>query len=757
MNLSFIRARVPPRPISHYALALFLVLVVALGIFAAFVLHDTARLREAVARSDEKLARQELEEAILLLERQAEGIARALESWDEARQQLENPAYYAYWRSTRALGAGVVPASEAIDGIELYDRHGVSLATAAAGEDAMPSRISPDELQPFLRHEDGHDHLYFFYPFHADATKGLLRLGYVGIKLDFQQGLGQLRKFRYVDMLSVHVEGHDGEALALEEVVPALTFQTLANPETRALERLIVRAFYEIGFIIAAISLLGYLALVSIVTKPLNRLSGHIDAMRQGKGETLGDAYRGLLAVTELENVRHSLNDYQRQLDEMHLSLAGKNQELWALAHRDPLTGVHNRRAFEDDWHALLRAQGEHPPGVAFLLFDCDHFKAINDSYGHQVGDQVIQGLAQSLLAALRGGDRLYRLGGDEFATVVLASGPDDARQLAERCIAHILEHDFASLGVKEPVRISVGIAFLAAADEDALQRLHRQADIAMYEAKRPGQGKIAVYAPEMGVGQEALVSNAETSAVFAAVGNPETLEMHYQPLLALPSGKIEYYEALVRIRDGERLIMPASILPVIELRGLEVELDLAVLERVRRDLVEGRIPAGSGVALNVSGPGIVSPRVNDALMQFIPLLDAYKLVVEVTETALITQIAQASANLNRLRRHGFTIALDDFGSGYSSLRYLSSMPVDVVKFDISMVHSLLESGRQALLVEDLARLIKDAGYRLVAEGVESEALLQRVAELGFAYAQGVYVGQAAYRAAPVASVPERV
>lgn len=287
-----------------------------------------------------------------------------------------------------------------------------------------------------------------------------------------------------------------------------------------------------------------------------------------------------------------------------------------------------------------------------------------------------------------------------------------------------------------------MGIAHLDDVDDDALKLLHRQADLAMYYAKRPGQGKIAIYTPEMGEGQEALVSNAETSAIYEAMADPDRLEMHYQPVLALPASKIEYYEALVRIRGEHGLIMPASIFPVVELRGLECEFDLAVLERVRRDLEAGRIPAGAGVSLNVSGPGIVNARVNDKLMQYAPLLSAYKLVLEVTETALITQIAQASANLNRLRKEGFTIALDDFGSGYSSLRYLSSMPVDLVKFDISMVRSLEETGRQALFVTDLARLIKDAGYQLVAEGIESEALLQKVTALGFSHAQGYHIGR---------------
>lgn len=739
MHFPSIRARLSPRPIAQYALALFFVMVAALGVLAAFVFQDTARLKEQIEQSDEKLARQELDEAIALLTQQAESAARALTQWDEARQQLENPVYYAYWRNVRALAAGVLP--DTLDSVDLYDSRGRILLAVSTREASMPPHIDTRNMQPFLMHEYGHDHLFFFFPFYRDAAETQL-IGYAGFKFDFQAEIERLRKFRYLDLASVRIVASEGERIPLQGVVSALQFRTIANPEMHALEKLISRSFYEIAILIASISLLGYLSLVSVITKPLRRLSGHIEAMRRGKGELLGESYRGVLAVTEIENVRQSLNDYKRQLDDMHVSLADKNHELWTLAHHDPLTGIFNRRAFDDDWHAMHRTHSDSMPGVAFLLFDCDHFKAINDTYGHQAGDQVLRGLSESLRGALREGDRLYRLGGDEFATVLFSADTERARQVAERCMEHVLKHDFTAYGVKEPVRISVGIAYLDAAHDDALQLLHRQADIAMYYAKRPGQGKIAVYSAEMGAGQASLVSNAETSAVYAAMVDPDRMEMHYQPVVALPSSRIEYYEALVRIRGEHGLIMPASIFPVVELRRLECEFDLAVLERVRRDLAAGLIPAGAGVSLNVSGPGIVNVHVNDRLMQFASLLSTYKLVLEVTETALITQIAQASANLNRLRKEGFTIALDDFGSGYSSLRYLSSMPVDLVKFDISMVRSLEESGRQALFVEDLARMIKDAGYKLVAEGIESEALLQRVTALGFSHAQGFHIGR---------------
>lgn len=741
MLFSSIRVRFSPRPIAHYALALFFVLATALTVFAAFVFHDTARLKEAIAQSDEKLARQELDEAVALLTERAKNTAQALMTWDEARQQMENPIYYGYWRNSRALSAGVIP--DTLDAVDLYDLEGRNLSAAPVGEASMPAHIDTHNLQPFMEQEGGHGHLYYFFPFYQSADRVHI-LGYMGFKFDLQAELAQLRKFRYLDLQSVRIVATEGQHIPLEALVSALQFKAVGNPETRALEKLISRSFYEIAAIIAAISFLAYLATVSVITKPLRSLSGHIDAMRRGKGELLGESYRGMLAVTELENVRHSLNDYQQQLDDMHVSLAHKNQELWTQAHHDPLTGTLNRRAFDDDWRAMHRTHPGVPLEVAFLLFDCDHFKAINDTYGHQVGDQVLQGLAESLQSALRSGDRLYRLGGDEFATILLSADMARARQVVERCMEQVLRHDFGVYWIREPVRISVGISTLMMAQEDDLQLLHRQADIAMYHAKRPGQNRVSVYTPEMGEGQESLVSNAETSAVYEAMADPDQLEMHYQPVLALPMLQIEYYEALVRIRSEHGLIMPSSIFPVVEFRGLECEFDLAVLERVKRDLEAGLVPAGVGVSLNVSGPGIVNARVIEKLMLLAPMLSATRLVLEVTETSLITQIAQASANLNRLRKAGFVIALDDFGSGYSSLRYLAGMPVDLVKFDISLVRSLEVPGRQAVFVEDLARLIKDAGYKLVAEGIESEALLNRVTALGFSHAQGFHIGRPA-------------
>ena len=160
----------------------------------------------------------------------------------------------------------------------------------------------------------------------------------------------------------------------------------------------------------------------------------------------------------------------------------------------------------------------------------------------------------------------------------------------------------------------------------------------------------------------------------------------------------------------------------MVDAHRLEAEFDMAVLDRIHHDIESGIIPAGTGVSINVSGVSIVTQNITDKLLTFAKFLDRYQLVVETTETALITHITHASSNLNQLRKAGVVIALDDFGSGYPTFRSLSSMPVDIVKFDISLIQNLEEGGRQGIIVENLARLIHDAGFQLVAGGIETQA-----------------------------------
>jgi EAL domain-containing protein (putative c-di-GMP-specific phosphodiesterase class I) len=239
----------------------------------------------------------------------------------------------------------------------------------------------------------------------------------------------------------------------------------------------------------------------------------------------------------------------------------------------------------------------------------------------------------------------------------------------------------------------------------------------------------------------DVLFSSSINNLVFKAMENDDLIEMHYQPISNLETDKVDYYEALLRIKDHDKLVMPSTIFPIIAERRLEAEFDAVILGKITKDIAQGKIPAGTGITFNVSGPGLIDAQVQEKINALAAYLPQYKLIVEVTETALITQLHVASKILNGLREQGFLIALDDFGSGYSSLSYLSNMPVDCVKFDISLVRQLLEGSRQSIIIENLATMVIKAGYDLIAEGVESKDVLAKLKEIGFKRGQGYFFG----------------
>ncbi len=728
-----------PFTIRAYAIGFIVLMSLVFGILGWAVQHKLDTISTEAKIHNTNSANEELAYVIFhIINDELKRRADNLISQDETRQQLINPAYYGYWRDNRVRSTNVLPGH--VQAIELYTRQGKSLAEHPTG--GMPTSINPQNVGSFVTRRGNHYYLTVFYPIPASDARPDSILGYVGFKFDFLTAIKEEQRFSYVDPSSIHIKIDEQERLPLAQLTSHLAFTLLPNTESTALSSTIKQFQQQVLLVLIGLSLLFYLMLASLLAAPLRRLSQHIDALREGHGGLLATSFTRSLPVAELEKVRHSLNDYQNKLEQMHHSLNEKNDELWMLAHYDPLTGIYNRRGFEEDWEQVLSVSSGHRLEVSLILFDCDHFKAINDTYGHQIGDQVIQAITHALQRTLRRGDRLYRLGGDEFATLFLDVGPNLALQTAERCIEAISQHDFSSLGIREPVRISAGLAYASATDAETLATLPKQADIAMYHAKRPGKQKIAVYDDSMTSDVGVLFSTSVTNAVFEAITAGESIEMHYQPVVNLTNGEVDYYEALVRIREGHELIMPSSIFPIIEARRLESEFDLAVIGRIERDLEQGAIPARTGISLNVSGPGVINPKIIGKLLELGRFLDRYRLIIEVTETALITQLHQASANLNKLRQDGFKIALDDFGSGYSSLGYLANMPVDIIKFDISMVRHLDAGGRQGLIVENLAAMIIKAGYHLVAEGIETEKTLQKIVGTGFLRGQGYLFGR---------------
>src|SRR5574340_1799007 len=292
-------------------------------------------------------------------------------------------------------------------------------------------------------------------------------------------------------------------------------------------------------------------------------------------------------------------------------------------------------------------------------------------------------------------------------------------------------------LGINEPVGIRIGIAYCEAGRLAHIDELPKQADIAMYTAKQPGRNRIALYGRDTENAAQTLVASRETSALFQSLGAPGLMEMHYQPIHALPGRNVAYYEALARIRYHGKLIMPGAFLPVVSSRRLETEFDLAILHQVDMDLSSELLPLGNGVSINLSAQSISHPEVVSQLLELSRHGARHPLMLEITETSLITQMVEVRTYLDLLRTVNYRIAMDDFGTGYSPVRYLVDLPVDVVKFDISLVNKLGQDDRAGQVVADFARMMSDAGYSLVAEGVETRSVLQKVEHLGIAHIQG--------------------
>lgn len=728
-----------PFTIRFYAIGFIVLMALIFGILGWAVQYKLNDIGSTAKFHDTAAANAELSAVLAHINAEVNQTADNLLNQDETRQQFTSPGYYGYWRENRVRATGFLPSY--VPAIELYTPQGSSLAANPLNN--MSAKINPANIESYLTRQGSRSFLYITFPIPTINNRpDSPLLGYLVVKIDFLSAALYEQQFSYVNPGSIQIQVDEQEHLPYSQLASRLKFSVKTNPESSALTVMIKQIRLNSLLILGGFSLLFYLMLTSLLAAPLRRLSLHIDALRGGKGSLLAESLSHSLPVAELEKVRHSLNDYQNQLEQMHYSLNEKNDELWTQAHRDPLTGIYNRRGFDEDWEHMLSVSSGHRMKVSLLLFDCDRFKTINDSYGHQTGDLVIQSIAQVLQNTLRQGDRLYRLGGDEFATLFLDIEPELALQTAQRCLDAISQYNFTQIGINEPVRLSAGLACANGTDSNALSTLPKQADIAMYRAKRPGKLKIAVYDDSMADDTGILLSSGVTSMVFDAITTGTSIEMHYQPIVNLANGKVDYYEALVRIRQGDELIMPFSIFPIIEARRLETEFDMGIIKAIENDLDSGLIPVGTGVSLNVSGPGAIDPNIIEKLVSLGRFLDRYRLIVEVTETALITQFQQASANLNKLRKGGFKIALDDFGSGYSSLGYLANMPVDIIKFDITMVRHLDAGGRQGLIVENLATMIIQADYELVAEGIETEATLKKIMSNGFARGQGYLFGR---------------
>ena len=414
-------------------------------------------------------------------------------------------------------------------------------------------------------------------------------------------------------------------------------------------------------------------------------------------------------------------------------------------AYHDLLTGLPNRSLFKDRLGQAMVHAKRHGQTMATLFLDMDHFKVVNDTLGHLVGDGLLQALAQRLRDCLREGDTLSRIGGDEFMLLLPhIRSRDNAAYIAQKIIAS-LKQPFYVEGHELYAGMSIGIAIYPD-DGDNIETLIKHADIAMYHAKDHGRNDYKFFTQDL---HKSFTGRLAIENEMRHALEKKEFEVFYQPQVAVESQRIRGMEALVRWNHPTRgIVSPTDFIPIAEECGLITPISEWVMDEACRQaqLWRSDVLPKISMAINLSARQIEHPQFVEKFMhclrQHVP--DGHGIEIEITESTLMRDIDGAISKLRKLADMGVEISIDDFGTGYSSLSYLKKLPINTIKIDRSFIHDLTgHMNNGSTIVAGIAAMAKGLNLKVVAEGVETQEQLDYLKSLGCDIYQGFFYSRA--------------
>ncbi len=485
--------------------------------------------------------------------------------------------------------------------------------------------------------------------------------------------------------------------------------------------------------VIAALTLAGSLFIALLmtrtVTRPLQQLVAA--AKRIGRGD-----YSQPVPVERDDEV----GSLALTLEQMRSGIAERERTIAHQAFHDALTGLPNRSKAQQELRRHLQHASEAGHSLALLLVDLDRFKEINDSLGHEVGDQVLIQTAKRLGERFDEENQVARFGGDEFLLMLPRTRIRQAQQAADELVSMLAE-PLAAADMQMLLDVSIGIAIYPEHGKDPAALLAR-ADIALYDAKSQHR-RWSCYEPGRDAGQRDKLTLAND--LRGALGRNELL-LHFQPKLDLHRGAVSHAEALLRWEHPTRgFISPDLFIPLAEQTGRIRELTRWVLVTAVRQIAQWQEGGHHvGAAVNLSALDLMDDGLPELVQQLLSQhqIDPPLLVLEVTESAVMRDADYGMAMLHRLRSLGVKLAIDDYGTGYSSLSYLKQLPVHEIKIDKSFVMNLTSDSDDAVIVRSTVELGHNMGLKVVAEGVENDAALELLRRFGCDYAQGYWISR---------------
>lgn len=446
-------------------------------------------------------------------------------------------------------------------------------------------------------------------------------------------------------------------------------------------------------------------------------------------------AILGMLSFVQNRNILKAHRQVKSLAEELQKSkekLQTQNAKLEYDVYHDSLTEMNNRQLFWWNLNNTIEIAEKYHDSVTVMLFDLDRFKEINDTYGHDAGDMLLRQISDRLLSLNFSSDTLYRLGGDEFAFLARGLTESSAVSRAQK-ICDAINQTYTIYNAIINITTCVGIVI--SETERRSDYLYKFADLALYEAKNDGSGKIKVFRQRM-LDQLQETRTLEHDMALALV-NKEFV-VYYQPIVDSFSREIYSYEALIRwIHPRKGLMPPDSFIPVAEKTGMINEMGKLVLEMACREAASWAVPAK--ISVNVSPVQLSCKGFVGIVLSILKEtgLSAARLELEVTESALFTESSTPMNTLNKLRALGVKISIDDFGTGYSSLARLSRLSFDKIKIDKSFVHSISTQEDALNIIKLITGMAKSLNMKAVAEGVETQEQLENLQALGCDFAQG--------------------
>ena len=416
------------------------------------------------------------------------------------------------------------------------------------------------------------------------------------------------------------------------------------------------------------------------------------------------------------------------------------------LANQDHLTGLENRRRFLLDLNHEIRRIERHGQVGVLVLIDLDHLKLVNDTAGHAAGDQIIVQVAGLLKRASREQDLLARVSGDEFAIAYAAMDEQQGLEKAQQILAQISALKPRYGGRTINISASIGVVTFPRHGVVPVELLAK-ADAAMSSAKQSGRNRVQFYDEAEMMRERMDTQLVWRDRLLEALDN-DGLELVYQPIVAVASGKVHHYEVLVRLRDEDgTLVAPGKFIPAAEQFGFIQRVDRVIVSKAIRTLAA--LPpeqAEVGFAINLSGMSVGDHEVFALIQRELAEsgLDPRRVMFEITETAACEQLNNAIEFIQKVRQLGCQVALDDFGVGFSSFSYLKHLRADVLKIDGSFIRDIHNNNADQLFVKALVDVARGMGMRTTAEFVENEHVYERVRGLGVDYVQGYYLGKPA-------------